>query len=127
MALQLILTNIAASSRATWANHSLEIINSQRLAYGDGSRSLFEKGGIDGPDLTRLWRTANFFLLHFRGLMEASDGLKTNGLQFDFERVLGEGKGEPGAWACLGEEEPVSRYWFGFYGAFGCVMRIGDR
>lgn len=128
MTLQLILTNIAASSRVTWADDIPEVINSQRLAYGDGSRALFEKGGIDGLDLARLWRTANFFLLHFKGLIEASDGwLKMSGLKIDFEEVLGEGRGAPGVWACLGEEEPVPRYWFGFYGAFSYAMGVGDR
>lgn len=121
MTLQLILTNIAASERATWANGSREIIHSQQWAYGDGASTLFEKGDIDGYDLTRLWRIANFFLLHFEGLIDASDGeLKTSGLKIDFGQVLGEGRGKPGVWTGLGEEEPVPRYWFGFYGGPGC-------
>lgn len=76
---------------------------------------------MDEPDLTRLWRIANFFLLHFKGLIDASDGgLKMSGLKIDFGQVLGEGRGVPGVWTCLGAEEPVPRYWFGFYGELGC-------
>lgn len=119
MALQLILTNSAASKHLAWTASKDEPMRAQRWAYGGGERALFAKGGIDEHDLTRLWRTANFFLLHFQGRME---GLESAGLKLSFDQILAEGRGAPGLWEGnlrLSEAEmEMPKYWFGFYGGW---------